>query len=466
MILILIKQNKMKNFQDFRATLKVMTPKEFNKKNNDDLDIGGTLYVYKDYFYINKNAININEFEHLQDKPFSLTIGNQYYESKYLRELEVKLYNDWFIDNIEGSEEWLPYIGVHSPNASALYYLMFKDEMGFDVEDISYANDSVDTLRLSINKIELFDVLLPNSANLDIDKEKFNTFIVHNLKECIDKQHINNKEVVYYNRLNEDSDGFLDEDGECFDNLENMQESFEWRFHQLARDYMSRVEAMNNTTKGEETNCSLDEFMIDDDVWNDFPNNHSIKRAYHYGKKNDKFMLLVREEGYSILKIWDEFKILGEDMLYGCLPINMFEDGVTMESKVNASLEKAKVLIEKRISNGLIPLDTNYLDFVELGTYFDTKCLVEDFQNDVDGESDLVDLINDYLEFDCSITWSANPCMGGFDDNGDVKEFTSPSVEEKLRLCRLANQQLKAQLEVKDSKITSQMKKINNLITK
>ena len=177
-------------------------------------------------------------------------------------------------------------------------------------------------------------------------------------------------------------------------------------------------------------------------------------------------MLLVREEGYSILKIWDEFKILGEDMLYGCLPINMFEDGVTMESKVNASLEKAKVLIEKRISNGLIPLDTNYLDFVELGTYFDTKCLVEDFQNDVDGESDLVDLINDYLEFDCSITWSANPCMGGFDDNGDVKEFTSPSVEEKLRLCRLANQQLKAQLEVKDSKITSQMKKINNLITK
>ena len=488
MILILIKQNKMKNFQDFRATLKVMTPKEFNKKNNDDLDIGGTLYVYKDYFYINKNAININEFEHLQDKPFSLTIGNQYYESKYLRELEVKLYNDWFIDNIEGSEEWLPYIGVHSPNSSALYYLMFKDEMGFDVEDISYANDSVDTLRLSINKIELFDVLLPNSARYDSDKEKFNTFCVFPL-EC------DFKENADYERVG---------DGTMIDSMEKLHNFFNERFHKLALDYMNRVLALaelDSYESGDYEPCSLDEFLNDNDsmindngncVWDDFPKNKSLQRAYNQTWTDITFEAIVREEGYSILGIWDSYNDLGDAIAFGCEPINMFEDGVESERLTKEIFEKVTKYIEVEIANGSIPLETNWLEFNKLSKYFDTIHLLEECTSDKMC-SDVIDLVDDYLEYDCTITWSPNHWdkngdeIGAFDENGDAKEytwngheynplgdtkeydseeFTSPSAEDKLELCRLANNHLKARIKVFENEAASMDSEIRNLETK
>jgi hypothetical protein len=383
----------MKNFNDFIATRKQMTPKEFNEMNNDNIleDVCSKecpyIYVYKDFYYI---QIGLSGF--------GLVIGNQYYESEYLEEMEIKLYNDWFIDNLEGVDEWLPYIGIHSQKSSALYSIMFRD-MGFDIEDVSYRNDSVDSLRLSIGSLELFDVLLPNSATNDNDKEKFNTFCVFPLEKSLD--------VDEFERCEDNIDGLI------YDNVMEMQESFEWRFHQLAKDYMNRVLGLNNECdfeNGDYEPNTLEDFMSDESgsgVWYKFPKSITLRKALNF-ENSVEFMTKVKNEGYDILRIWEHFKFLKKYMEFGCEPINMFEDSEVddRESRVKASFEKAKVLIEKNISNGKIPLDTKYLDFVEIGEYFDSSELTSDFHNDVDGASDLVDLINDYLEFDCSITFS------------------------------------------------------------
>ena len=473
----------MNNFQNFQQTKVMMTPKEFNKKNNDSVDIDGALYVYKDYFYIHYNHCSKG-----LAKPYSLTIGNQSYDSHNLESLEIKLYNDWFIENIEGSEEWLPYVGIHSKKQTALYYLIFKDDMGFDVEDISYSNDSVDTLRLSINKIELFDVLLPNSARYDSDKEKFNTFCVFPL-EC------DFKENADYERVG---------DGTMIDSMEKLHILFNERFHKLALDYMNRVLALaelDSYESGDYEPCSLDEFLNDNDsmindngncVWNDFPKNKSLQRAYNQTWTDITFETIVREEGYSILGIWDSYNDLGDAIAFGCEPINMFEDGVESERLTKEIFEKVTKYIEVEIANGSIPLETNWLEFNKLSKYFDTIHLLEDCTTDKMC-SDVIDLVDDYLEYDCTITWSPNHWdknadeMGAFDENGDVKEytwngheynplgdtkeydseeFTSPSAEDKLELCRLANNHLKARIKVFENEAASMDSEIRNLETK
>ena len=473
----------MNNFQNFQQTKVMMTPKEFNKKNNDNVNDYGVLFVYKDYFYINYNRCCSGE-----EKPYSLTIGNQSYDSHNLESLEIKLYNDWFIENIEGSEEWLPYVGIHSKKQTALYYLIFKDDMGFDVEDISYSNDSVDTLRLSINKIELFDVLLPNSARYDSDKEKFNTFCVFPL-EC------DYKENADYERVG---------DGTMIDSMEKLHILFNERFHQLALEYMNRVLALaelDSYESGDYEPCSLDEFLNDNDsmindngncVWNDFPKNKSLQRAYNQTWTDITFETIVREEGYSILGIWDSYNDLGDAISFGCEPINMFEDGVESERLTKEIFEKVTKYIEVEIANGSIPLETNWLEFNKLSKYFDTIHLLEDCTTDKMC-SDVIDLVDDYLEYDCTITWSPNHWdknadeMGAFDENGDVKEytwngheynplgdtkeydseeFTSPSAEDKLELCRLANNHLKARIKVFENEAASMDSEIRNLETK
>ena len=476
MVLILIKQNNMNNFQNFQQTKVMMTPKEFNKKNNDSVDDYGVLFVYKDYFYIHYNRCCSGE-----EKPFSLTIGNQSYDSHNLESLEIKLYNDWFIENIEGSEEWLPYVGIHSKKQTALYYLIFKDDMGFDVEDISYSNDSVDTLRLSINKIELFDVLLPNSARYDSDKEKFNTFCVFPL-EC------DFKENADYERVG---------DGTMIDSMEKLHIFFNERFHQLALEYMNRVLALaelDSYESGDYEPCSLDEFLNDNGngVWNYFPKNKSLQRAYNQTWTDITFETIVREEGYSILGIWDSYNDLGDAIAFGCEPINMFEDGVESERLTKEIFEKVTKYIEVEIANGSIPLETNWLEFNKLSKYFDTIHLLEECTSDKMA-SDVINLVDDYLEYDCTITWSPNHWdkngdeMGAFDENGDAKEytwngheynplgdtkeydseeFTSPSAEDKLELCRLANNHLKARIKVFENEAASMDSEIRNLETK
>jgi len=390
----------MKTFkQDFLTTKEKMTPQEFNKNNNDDLEVGEEtiyIYVYMEFYYIHING----EEKMGGEKSYGLTLGNEYIESDNLNELEIKLYNDWFIDNVMGKEEWLPYIGIHTNHTSGHYYIMFED-MGFDVEDISYGNDIVDCLRLSINNIELFDVLLPNSANDDSDREEFNEFFVHHLERSDgDANHYDRCEVY--------------EKNQNYDNIESLQEAFEWRFHQLAKEYMARVLALNYSYPLLEDNVqSLDEFMNDKEVWEFFPKNKSLKP---YLLKVKTFVLfksidsIIKEEGYAILGLFDEYVYLDEDMRFGCEPTNMFEDGRTKkDAKVQASFQKAKVLIEKHIANGYVPLDFKgkaNLDFVELGEYFDNGCLISDLDGDVDSQSDLIDLIDDFLEFDCSISYS------------------------------------------------------------
>jgi hypothetical protein len=507
MVLILIKQNNMNNFQNFQQTKVMMTPKEFNKKNNDNVDDYGVLFVYKDYFYINYNRCCSGE-----EKPFSLTIGNQSYDSHNLESLEIKLYNDWFIENIEGSEEWLPYVGIHSKKQTALYYLIFKDDMGFDVEDISYSNDSVDTLRLSINKIELFDVLLPNSARYDSDKEKFNTFCVFPL-EC------DFKENADYERVG---------DGTMIDSMEKLHIFFNERFHQLALEYMNRVLALaelDSYESGDYEPCSLDEFLNDNGngVWNYFPKNKSLQRAYNQTWTDITFETIVREEGYSILGIWDSYNDLGDAIAFGCEPINMFEDGVESERLTKEIFEKVTKYIEVEIANGSIPLETNWLEYNKLSKYFDTIHLLEECTSDKMA-SDVIDLVDDYLEFDCTITYSPShfsgeDVIGDFDENGDAREtlvdlengdaretlvdliegdevinhqvksmlsylqgngfvsgeddattsddeFTSPSAEDKLELCRLANNHLKARIKVFENEAASMDSEIRNLETK
>jgi hypothetical protein len=404
----------MKTFQDFLATRKKMTPQEFNEKNNDDVEVSNNtthIYVYEEYYYIH---INTNFSTHdrantyMLNDSYGLTLGNEYIESDKLHTLERTLYNDWFIDNVMGKEEWLPYVGIHTPHKSGHYYIMFED-MGFRVEDISYGNDSVDTFRLSINNIELFDVLLPNSANDNSDKEQFNQFVVHHLE-----------------RSSYDSSQFdrCEDSFDVYDNIVDMQESFELRFHQIARDYMVEV-------VGSFEPSSLDEFL--------------------------NTMEILKIDGYSILKIWDNWNVLNESMTFGCEPKNMFEDDektrVSKEWDLKIeNFEKVKNQIELEISNGKIPLDTHHLDFGKLAEYFDCSYLLNGCTSD-EMASDVIDLVDDYLEFDCSITWSIQKpldngdelgsAMGSFDKNGDAMG----SVDE-LELSRLANNHLKDRITV------------------
>ena len=167
----------MKNFKDFIATKKKLSSIEFSVITSQDMqEFEGisSVYVYKEFYYINIYD-NKNIGYDSANKKYGLLICNEYHQSDSLKELEVKLYNDFFIDNVEGSDEWRYEIGINTPHQSALYYQMFKD-MGFWVDDITYSNDIVDTLRLFMRGIPLFDVLLPNSATQDLDNEKFDSF--------------------------------------------------------------------------------------------------------------------------------------------------------------------------------------------------------------------------------------------------------------------------------------------------
>jgi len=75
------------------------------------------------------------------------------------------------------------------------------------------------------------------------------------------------------------------------------------------------------------------------------------------------------------------------------------------QNTLNENFEKVKNQIELEISNGKIPLDTHHLDFDKLAEYFDCSYLLNGCTSDKMA-SDVIDLVDDYLEFDCSITWS------------------------------------------------------------
>ena len=392
----------MNNFQNFQQTKVMMTPKEFNKKNNDNIDDYGDLYVYKDYFYIHYNPRSKG-----LSKPYSLTIGNQCYDSNNLEILEIKLYNDWFIENIAGSEEWLPYVGIHTRHTSGHYYIMFQS-MGFNVEDISYGNDSVDTFRLSINNIELFDVLLPNSANNNSDEEQFNQFVVHNLERS-------SFDDSQFDRCDEG----INADA-IYDNIVDMQESFECRFHAMARDYMNKVIDSMQIEDGDYEPTSLDEFLIK-------------MKAYE-------------TDGNSILKIWDSWNILNESMTFGCEPKNMFEDGVDEMGAFDENGDAKEYTWNGHEYNPLG--DTKEYDSNEAASM----------------DSEIRNLETKYQASQSEITELETRVTNLSFQYEVLQNKLSNAISPTKHQCTI--NRLESQISIKDAKIQSQMKKINNLITK
>jgi hypothetical protein len=277
----------MKTFETFQKTRRKMSVKDFNEASQSDVEEKGVSFVYS---YQNFTYIHIYDNKSIgfpsQTKKYGLIICNEYYESDNLEELEVKLYNDWFIDNLEGSEEWLYKVGYHTPKHTPLYYKMFQD-MNLDVEDISYKNDIVDSLRLYWGSLPICDVLLPNSATQDWDNEKFDTFNVH-----------------YLDKDGERYDGKNSIEEHLFHTIDDLEDGLIKWFHQMARDFMEECELDIDNP------MSLDEFLIE-------------HKATLDGKVGD-----YNRRGTQIVNLHNDFKPLKEYYKFGCEPKNMFEDGV------------------------------------------------------------------------------------------------------------------------------------------
>jgi hypothetical protein len=232
----------MKTFKDFIATRQKMSAKQFEQSSQVSIeDLANNVYVYMEHFYI-----DIHEPKNIgyasRGKKYGLVFCNEYHESDNLRELEVKLYNDWFIDCVEGNDEWMYEVGWFTPKQCALYMKMFRD-MNLSVDDITHPNDIVDTLRLSWGNEPICDVLLPNSATQDLDNEKHDTF-----------------QLEYLDMNGERIDGDI-APNHIFETIDDLEDGLiEW-FHQMARDYMMEMDDICGL--GIDEPMSLDEFLIE-----------------------------------------------------------------------------------------------------------------------------------------------------------------------------------------------------------
>jgi len=379
----------MKTFETFQKTRRKISVKDFNEASQSDVEENGVSFVYT---YQNFTYINIYDNKSIgfpsQNKKYGLIICNEYYESDNLEELEIKLYNDWFIDNLEGSEEWLYKVGYHTPKQTPLYYKMFQD-MELNVEDISYKHDVVDTLRLSWDAIPICDVLLPNSATQDLDNEKFDTF-----------------NVVYLDKYGERLDGTMTRDGNweetnkegLFDNIDDLQNALvEW-LHQMARDYMEEVE--DNTR--DNTPMSLDEFLI---------------------QYKDFIALEDWNRGKRIESLHENFKPLDDWYKFGCEPKNMFEDGVEVKETYSGS-ETRKYLISFLQNSNKVKemwLDSEIKNIPNLST----KALQECY-------SELQDVYHCF-DIESSLTSSFRKLLDNYDDNMINKEHFIQRMEEEIK---------------------------------
>ena len=317
----------MKTFKDFQETKTKMTITQFEKISNSSCEtndfregneIGSNfsnyVYVYKDFYYIDIcNQRNIG-YESA-NKKYGLVLSNEYFESNDLRVLEVKLYNDWFIDNVEGNDEWMYEVGIFTPHQSALYYKMFND-MNLCVEDITYSNDIVDTLRLSYGGVPICDVLLPNSAKSCMVEEKHNTFQIEHLD--LNGERYDGKDSVDF----------------VYENIGDLEDGLQVWFHQMARDYMdSVVDFVGQNSLGELPNTmSLDEFLIE---YKDMLRGLEGANCYYKGNK--------------IVGLHKTFKPLEDWYKFGCEPMNMFDsdnpiyDEKLCEDDVRNKLEMARM---------------------------------------------------------------------------------------------------------------------------
>ena len=284
----------MKTFKDFIATKQKMSAKEFEQSSQIDIDgLASNVYVYMEHFYIDIHDQKNIGYES-GGKKYGLVYTNEYHESDNLRELEVKLYNDWFIDCVEGNDEWMYEVGVHTPKQCALYMKMFRD-MNFNVEDISHSNDIVDTLRLSWGtqmqiwaNIPICDVLLPNSATQDLDNEKHDTF-----------------QLEYLDMNGDRYDGKNSVEAQIFETIDDLEDGLIAWFHQMARDYMDDVVDMCELDNSQP--MSLDEFIIE-----------------HKGTMDGKFGRLYNR-GKSIEGLHNNFNILPKHYKFACEPKQAFD---------------------------------------------------------------------------------------------------------------------------------------------
>lgn len=373
----------MKTFETFLKTRRKISVKDFNEASQSDIEENGVSFVYA---YQNFTYINIYDNKSIgfpsQTKKYGLIICNEYYESDNLEELEIKLYNDWFIDNLEGSEEWMYKVGYHTPQQTPLYYKMFQD-MALNVEDISYKNDVVDTLRLSYKRVAICDVLLPNSATQDLNNEKHDTFQL----EYLDM----NGERIFENN----SIPTLPHIFETIDDLQNAL--VEW-FHQMARDYMDDV--VDECKLDNPQPMSLDEFIIE-----------------HKGTMDGKFGRLYNI-GNNIVSLHNNFKPLEDWYKFGCEPKNMFEDGIEAKS------ETREYLISFLQNSNKVKemwLDSEIKNIPNLST----KALQECY-------SELQDVYHCF-DIESSLTSSFRKLLDNYDDNMINKEHFIQRMEEEIK---------------------------------
>jgi hypothetical protein len=224
-------------------------------------------------------------------------------------------------------------VGIFTPHQSGLYYKMFSD-MNFNVEDITYSNDIVDTLRLSWGTLPICDVLLPNSATQDLDNEKFDTF-----------------NVIYLDKDGERLDGTMCRDGNweatnkegLFGTIDELEDGLiEW-FHQMARDYMGEVIDFigeNTLVELPKMPMSLDEFLLEYEE-----NVDDIDTSC--GIDNPMF-----RRGKHIVSLHENFKPLEDWYKFGCEPKNMFEDGVEDEDIMGSFDKEGDAINDDRIIGG------------------------------------------------------------------------------------------------------------------
>jgi len=311
----------MKTFNDFIATRQKMSAKQFEQSSQIDIeDLANNVYVYMEYFYI-----DIYEPKNIgyksKGKKYGLVFCNEYHESDNLRELEVKLYNDWFIDCVEGNDEWIYEVGWFTPKQCALYMKMFRD-MKLNVEDITHSNDIVDTLRLSWGTMPICDVLLPNSATQDLDNEKHDTFQVEYLDMNGERIDIEMDDMKSYERLGTPH---------IFETIDDLEDGLIMWFHQMARDYMREMDDICGLAC--ETPMSLDEFLIEykDQL------NSTFGENYKRGKR--------------IEDLHNNFNTLPKHYKFACEPKQAFDEDncpfITLEKMNEVASRCEKDFVEK-----------------------------------------------------------------------------------------------------------------------
>jgi hypothetical protein len=285
----------MKNFKDFVDSKVKKTIKQYNEDYGDCIEGNGYLYCYQEYYYILIDEYKKMGYESKQ--MYHLTLENDCDSSENLKQLELKLYH-WFVSQNEDS--WLYNVGIHNPKTTPLYFVAFQD-MGFDVEDISYGNDECDCLRLYNRKSAIYDVYLPNSANKDWDNSKFNTFHILRLDENED-------------RIEKDLDNNL--------SLKELIDWIEEDLHQKARDIIDKMnESQSDMENGLDAKISLDDY---------------ITQYEHLFQSDEDAKLL--NEARKICWYHIDFKGLDESTLFGSEPSQMFDDGLESKEEHNEYL--------------------------------------------------------------------------------------------------------------------------------